>query len=97
VGLGYRAPSWTKKLDVIFCLSVTPLSNKVSVRHFAIKAFEVRNLMILTPLDRGRFVGVHSRSTFVSCSASWRHNRMSKLKCSKNLCPSRAAQVIDQD
>jgi len=44
VGLGYRAPRWYNKLDVLsVCLSVTLLNDKVCERHFAINALEYGN------------------------------------------------------
>ena len=52
-----------KNVEFFVCLSVPLLNVRVCAHDFVIKAFE----MILMPLDRGRFVVVHSCSTFSDC------------------------------
>jgi len=53
------AAGWPKNLEFFVCLSVTLLNVRVCAPDFAMKA-----LGFLIPLDRGRFVVVHSCSTF---------------------------------
>jgi len=63
VGLGFHlSPGWPKTLEFFVCLFVTLFNVIVCAPDFALKALEYRK--DFNPLNRGRFVVVHSCSTF---------------------------------